>query len=87
MNMVLDATPVVFLNPFNLCIETMPVEMIGAYFPNGTALCLEEAAKVACIRDNEAAANLLETIQDNTQYLSSEGCGFDALSVEAPSLR
>ena len=66
MNMVLDASPVMFLNPFNGRVDTMPVEMIGAYFPNGTELRLEEAARVACIRDTEAGVNLLESFTDQS---------------------
>lgn len=62
MNMVLSAIPVVFINPLNCEIDQMPIEMLGAYFPNGTVLCLEEAAKVAAYRDHDAAANLLESI-------------------------
>ena len=88
MNMVTSAIPVIFINPINSQIEEMPIEMIGAYFPNGTMLCLEEAAKVACVRDHDAAANLLEscfTIRYSVSNL--EGTGFDVLGVEPPSLR
>ena len=87
MNMMTSAVPVVFINPFNAAIEYMPIEMIGAYFPNGTMLCLEEAAKVACIRDNEAAVNLMASIAEPYSVSNLEGTGFDVLSVEPPSLR
>ena len=85
--MVTSAIPVVFINPLNCQIDQMPVEMIGAYFPNGTALCLEEAAKVACIRDHDAAVNLMASIIEPYSVSNLEGTGFDVLSVEPPSLR
>jgi hypothetical protein len=78
MNMVTSAIPVAFINPYNCLIEVMPIEMIGAYFPNGTVLCLEQAARVACIRDEEAAANLLESITEPYSVSIFE-------SVEEPS--
>lgn len=87
MNMVLDATPVVFLHPINGHIDNMPIEMIAAYVPFASHLRLEEAARVACIRDEEAAVNLLESVTEQYSVSISEGCGFDVLSVEPPSLR
>ena len=88
MNMVLDVMPVVFLHPINGRIDQMPVEMIGAYVPFASHLRLEEAARVACVRDEEAAVNLLESVKGQYSVLDvSEGCGYDALSVEPPSLR
>lgn len=93
MSMIVSAVPVMFLHPFNGRVDMMPVEMIGAYFPNGTDLRLEEAAKVACIRDTEAGVNLLASFTDqplattDTEYLSPEGCNYDESSVEPPSLR
>lgn len=79
---------VVFLNPITEHIEVMPVQMVAAYVPYVSYLDLETAAKVAAIRDDEAATNLLLSCTD-TEYRSFdlEGCGFDLLSVEPPSLR
>jgi len=87
MNIVLSAIPVAFINPFNHRIELMPVEMISAYFPNDTVLYLEEAARVACVRDEEAAVNLLASFTEPYSVSILEGCGHDELSVEPPSLR
>ncbi len=75
MNMVLDARPVVFLNPFNGAIATMPIEMIGAYVPHAEHLHLEEAARAASIRDEDAASNLLLSIDESmpkAQTISSQ---------------
>jgi len=49
---------VIFTNPITGRVEQMPVAMIGAYVAHAEHLHLEEAAKVAAIRDDEAAANL-----------------------------
>ena len=87
MNMVLDATPVMFLHPINGHLNTMPVEMIAAYVPFASHLHLEEAARVACVRDEEGANNLLGSLTDQYSVSISEGCGYDELSVEPPSLR
>ena len=60
MGIILDTAPVVFMDPFTDAIATMPVEMIGAFLPYGGHLNLEEAARVAAIRDfNEANDQLL----------------------------
>lgn len=82
-----DEPPVIYTDPMSDEVELMPVEMIAAYVPYATDLQLEEAAKVAAIRDDEAAANLLLSM--DTEYLDAipEGAGFDILSVEPPSLR
>lgn len=77
MNTKLDI--VVFINPITDKIETMPVAMIGAYVPDATHLCLEEAARVAAIRDDEAATNLLLSI--HTEYQGEDATGFDRLAV------
>lgn len=61
MNMVVFAMPVVFLNPRTKLVDAMPFAMVQAYLPNGTDLNLEDAAKVAYIRDEETAINLLES--------------------------
>jgi hypothetical protein len=66
----------------------MPVEMIAAYVPFATFLRLEEAAKVAAIRDDEAATNLkLSALDTEYQGATPEGAGYDILAVEPPSLR
>jgi len=65
MNMILDATPVPFVNPFNQAFEMMPLAMVNAYVPYASHLNLEEAAKVAAIRDTDEA-NI------TTQYRTSQ---------------
>ena len=88
MNPALDVA--FFFNPMTDHLDIMPVEMITAYVPFATYLHLEEAARVAAIRDDEAATNLLLSMDNDTEYLTlnlPEGCGFDLLSVEPPSLR
>lgn len=65
----------------------MPIEMIAAYAPYHSHLRLEEAARVAAIRDEEAAMNLFDDVATYYSVCSAEGCGYDELSVEAPSLR
>ena len=62
MNMVVAAMPVIFLNPRTNLVDTMPLAMMQAYLPNGTDLNLEDAARVAFVRDEEAAVNLLDSI-------------------------
>lgn len=88
---------VILKNPCTGALEQMPVAMITAYVPYCAFLRLEEAAKVAAIRDDEAATNLLFSIildERNTEYRRvitppelPEGAGFDLLAVEPPSLR
>ena len=55
-------------------MDCMPLEMLGAYLPYGSHLKLEEAARVAAIRDDEAAANLalsaIEVTYPETTVLS-----------------
>ena len=88
MNMVLDVTPVPFINPLTQVIAVMPLEMVQAYVPYAPYLRLEEAAKVAAIRDEDEANNLLLSIQQVNLFLPiPEGCSHDELSVEPPSLR
>ena len=53
---------VIFVNPITNKIEIMPVAMIGAYVQHAEHLHLEEAAKIAAIRDDEAATNLLLSV-------------------------
>lgn len=85
----MDNVPVVYLDPLSDEIELMPVEMITAYVPFATYLRLEEAAKAAAIRDDEAARNLELSCNDTEYALLTipEGIGYDLLSVEPPSLR
>lgn len=93
MNMViaatrLDVTPVPFVNPITNTVDMMPLEMVQAYVPFASHLNLEEAAKVAAIRDEENANTLLLSIRNVNLFVPiTEGCGHDELSVEAPSLR
>jgi len=93
MNMViattrLDVTPVSFVNPFTQAVDMMPLAMVQAYVPFASHLNLEEAAKVAAIRDEENANTLLLSIHNANLFAPSpEGCGHDELSVAAPSLR
>lgn len=88
MNMVLDVTPIPFINPITQAVAVMPLEMVNAYVPYASHLRLEEAAKVAAIRDEENANTLLLSIQQVNLFLPiPEGCSHDELSVEPPSLR
>lgn len=59
-----NVTPVVYLDPFNGRIAVMPVAMVSAYAPYASDLNLEDAARVAAIRDAESATNLLLSIVD-----------------------
>ena len=61
MNMVIATMPVIFINPRTNLVDAMPLQMVQAYLPNGTDLNLEDAARVAFARDEEAAINLLES--------------------------
>ena len=71
MGIILDAAPVVFMDPFTDAIATMPVEMISAYAPfPAEHLHLEEAAIVAAVRDTDEATNLLLSIEEAGQVLS-----------------
>lgn len=60
----MDAAPVVFVNPVTSMIDVMPVEMIEAYTPYMEHLNLQDAARVAAIRDTDAANELLLSIFD-----------------------
>lgn len=86
MNMVLDATPVPFVNPFNQAFETMPLAMVNAYVPYASHLNLKEAAKVAAIRDEENATTLLLSIKQVNLFapIVEEA---DYLTIQPPSLR
>lgn len=79
---------VLFINPYTGKIEFMPIAMIGAYLPYGSHLKLEEAARVAVIKDDEAAANLALSA---VEIAHPETLAFEDFSqrllVEPPSLR
>ena len=75
----------VFTNPITGKIETMPIAMIGAYVPHASHLNLAEAARVAAIRDDEAATNLLNSIMD-TEYPCASAQGENEPSAEAVKL-
>ena len=80
---------VIFFNPITGKIEQMSVAMVNAYCQHAEYLHLEEAAKVAAIRDDEAATNLELSCID-TEYPSltlEDATGFDRLAVEPPSPR
>jgi hypothetical protein len=84
----LDVTPVPFVNPITNTVDMMPLEMVQAYVPFASHLNLEEAAKVAAIRDEENANPLLLSIRNVNLFApTTNGCGHDELSVEPPSLR
>jgi len=87
MNMVLDATPVPFVNPFTQAVDMMPLDMVNAYMPYASHLRLEEAAKVAAILDNEAANNLLLSITQVDLFVPIPEGARDELSVEPMALR
>lgn len=80
---------VILKNPCTGALEQMPVAMVNAYVPFASYLHLEEAAKVAAIRDDEAAINLKLSCVD-TEYQAEtipEGTFTDILATEPPSLR
>lgn len=85
---------VVLKNPCTGALEQMPVAMVNAYVPFATDLHLEDAARVAAIRDDESACNLLLSIVSvqHPEALNEfekivDGTAFDRLAVEPPSLR
>jgi len=78
---------VIFVNPITEKIEQMPLQMVCAYVPYVSYLDLETAAKVAAIRDEEAATNLLLSAAERYSVSVSEGCELDILAIEPPSLR
>lgn len=84
----LDVTPVPFVNPITNTVDVMPLEMVQAYVPYASHLNLEDAAKVAAIRDEENANTLLLSIRNVNLFVPTpDGCEHDELSVEASSLR
>lgn len=85
----MDLDPVVYRNPFTSVITTMPAAMINAYVPYAQHLNLEEAARVASIRDDDAATNFLLSVQDSAvlSMPMSEGSNADLLTIQPPSLR
>lgn len=70
---------VLLKNPVNGAMEQMPIAMVNAYVPFASFLHLEDAAKVAAIRDQEESDNLFISI--HTEYQTEEGTGYDRLSV------
>lgn len=87
MTMILDVTPVPFLNPINKAFEIMPLAMVNAYVPYASHLNLEEAAKVAAIRDTDEAATLLLSIEQVNLFCATAEGTRDELSVEPATLR
>ena len=87
MNMVVDVTPVPFISPLTNNFAVMPLEMVQAYVPYASHLRLEEAAKMAAIRDFENAATMLRDLNGGIDPTIPEGCARDELSVEPPTLR
>lgn len=85
--MALDVTPVPFVNPITHAFDTMPLAMVQAYVPHAEHLNLEEAARVAAIRDDEAATNLLLSIKLVDLFVPIHEGARDELSVEPLSLR
>jgi len=86
MNMILDATPVPFINLLNGAFETMPLTMVQAYVPYEPHLRLEEAAQVAAIRDEENANTLLLSIKLVNLFVPIPEEA-DYLTIQPPSLR
>lgn len=78
MDTIVSAVPVLFINPRTKLPDEMPLAMVDAYVPYASYLRLEEAAKVAHIRDEEAALNLIESIFPEENEI---------LSAELPALR
>ena len=82
--MILEGMPVVFFDPYTKEVQVMPVEMICTYVPYACHLHIEEAARVAQIRDQEAAQNLKDSATDDYSVGVDEGTGYDRLSVPFP---
>ena len=78
----MDLDPVVYRNPFTSVITTMPAAMINAYVPYAQHLNLEEAARVASIRDDDAATNFLLSVQDSAVLSMPMSEAMDEISVE-----
>ena len=80
---------VLFINPITTKPAAMPVAMVNAYVPYAEHLHLEEAARVACIRDDEAATNLFLSVVEaqHPEVLTvfetiTEGTSTDVLTAE-----
>lgn len=89
MNMVLDATPVMYMTPDER-ISSMPLGMLTTLVPNSNLYTLEHAAKLAHVRDEYEADNLLASITGEDSLLSipyplDEEA--DYLTIQPPSLR
>ena len=87
MNLVTSSIPVLFINPVTKAPDQMPVEMISAYVFDSTGLRPEDAAKLATIRDLDAAENFRLSAMECLLLSSDVGCGYDPLAIEPPSLR
>lgn len=89
MNMVLDATPVPFINPLTEKLDIIPLGMVQAYVPYAPHLPLEDAARKAAVLDFESAATLLRDlnggIDPTISYPLVEEA--DYLTIQPPSLR
>ena len=65
-----DLDPVAYIDPFANTVQVMPIAMVNAYVPYAPHLNLQDAARVAAIRDVEAADNFLLSVQEDAQVLS-----------------
>jgi hypothetical protein len=81
---IMDLAPVPFINPITGKLEIMPVEMINAYLPMQDGLRIEEAAKLAAVRDHEAAINLMLSVIDPVGEILAhpEGLPVDEIAIE-----
>ncbi len=91
MTMILNTTPVMYITPDER-ISSMPLGMLITLVPNSSLYTLEHAAKLAHVRDEYEADNLLASITGDIDLLSipypiSEGFARDELSVEPATLR
>ena len=59
-----DLAPVVCQHPFSGDVVTVPFGMVQAYVPYNGHLKLEEAAKVAAIRDTDEANNFILSVDE-----------------------
>jgi len=79
---MLDLSPVVCIDQFAGGIITMPTAMVNAYVPYAQHLNLEEAARVAAIRDTDEATNFLLSVQDCAVLSMPVSEAMDEVSVE-----
>jgi len=69
MNMVMSTTPVMYMTPDER-ISQMPLGMLITFVPNSNLYTLEHAAKLAHVRDEYEAENLLASITGEANLLS-----------------